>query len=222
MHIFECFLHICHRFCSICFGMSFEVNLGSSNWMIYFTIWNGHNQTVHAKMCNDVFFILVIQQKIKGVAALSLTCHHCCSCSFTNHHWKSRTKSKKRDLGHETVASASRKRTVSSQKRSRSSLLCCLLSVISQRPPRLFLSSSHIGSMPSCKRGVKPSTMAKATQLSPFQIDTGLPVWRRVNQTHFEERVVAAGHEVAGQLDVVVEPKRTHTKTVKKHHKKCY
>lgn len=45
------------------------------------------------------------------------------------------------------------KPTVSSQKRSRSNLLCCLLSVISQRPPRLFLSSSHMGSMPSCSGG---------------------------------------------------------------------
>lgn len=45
------------------------------------------------------------------------------------------------------------KPTVSSQKRSRSDLLCCLESVISQRPPRLFLSSSHMGSIPSCSRG---------------------------------------------------------------------
>lgn len=40
--------------------------------------------------------------------------------------------------------------TVSSQKRSKSSFLCCLLRVMSQRPPFLFLSSSHMGSMPSC------------------------------------------------------------------------
>lgn len=39
--------------------------------------------------------------------------------------------------------------TVSSQKRSKSSFLCCLLRVMSQRPPLLFLSSSHIGSTPS-------------------------------------------------------------------------
>lgn len=40
-------------------------------------------------------------------------------------------------------------RTVSIQKRSRSLCLCCLLRVISHRPPSLFLSSSHIGLIPS-------------------------------------------------------------------------
>jgi len=39
--------------------------------------------------------------------------------------------------------------TVSSQKRSSSVCRCCLARVISQRPPRLFWLSSHMGSMPS-------------------------------------------------------------------------
>lgn len=40
--------------------------------------------------------------------------------------------------------------TVSSQKRSRSDLRCCLDRVMSQRPPRRFRSSSHMGLIPSC------------------------------------------------------------------------
>lgn len=43
--------------------------------------------------------------------------------------------------------------TVSSQKRSSSVCLCCLARVMSQRPPRLFWLSSHMGSMPSWGRG---------------------------------------------------------------------
>lgn len=43
-------------------------------------------------------------------------------------------------------------RTVSSQKRSNSVCLCCLARVMSQRPPRLFWLSSHMGSMPSWDR----------------------------------------------------------------------
>lgn len=66
------------------------------------------------------------------------------------------------------------KPTVSSQKRSRSNLLCCLLSVISQRPPRLFLSSSHMGSMPSCSSGSNcqhtSQTTAPKHQNPPLQV----------------------------------------------------
>lgn len=40
--------------------------------------------------------------------------------------------------------------TVSSHRRSSSKWRCCLAMLSSQRPPRLFLLSSHMGWMPSC------------------------------------------------------------------------
>ena len=42
-------------------------------------------------------------------------------------------------------------RTISNQKLSRSVDLCCLFRFINHLPPFLFLSSSHIGWIPSCK-----------------------------------------------------------------------
>lgn len=70
--------------------------------------------------------------------------------------------------------------TVSSQKLSRSDLRCCLDRVISHRPPRLFLSSSHMGSMPSCsqiKTGIRgqrataqlPALNGSGHTLQPFK-----------------------------------------------------
>lgn len=43
--------------------------------------------------------------------------------------------------------------TVSSHRRSSSMWRCCLARLSSQRPPRLFLLSSHMGWMPSCGEG---------------------------------------------------------------------
>lgn len=43
--------------------------------------------------------------------------------------------------------------TVSSHRRSSSMWRCCLAMLSSQRPPRLFLLSSHMGWMPSCGEG---------------------------------------------------------------------
>lgn len=43
--------------------------------------------------------------------------------------------------------------TVSSHRRSSSMWRCCLARLTSQRPPRLFLGSSHMGSMPSWEAG---------------------------------------------------------------------
>lgn len=61
-------------------------------------------------------------------------------------------------------------RTVSSQKRSRSALRCCLERVISQRPPRRFRSSSHMGSIPSCTQR-KAKSCKTILYMAAFQQD---------------------------------------------------
>lgn len=87
-----------------------------------------------------------------------------------------------------TTEGAAAQPTVSSQKRSRSNLLCCLLSVISQRPPRLFLSSSHMGSMPSCSNGSDcqhtSQTTAPKLQKTAFKSGVSARFQHRLQDIH--------------------------------------